>query len=457
MSELRHSILGISFDGLAISGIVNEFLNVAAVLRSERLRVLFDFGYDVTMGRTVDSGHRFLPDWVEVVRCINSHPLGYSKDVIEGARDSVIAGTSIATAEVYDELCRQLTSLLVAAFNRENVSFLIIENGTLPDNPLFTEAVYLAIVEYGTQQKLGKYVLWRDHDLMWSTESHRYGSYPYPGVRKPEENKHIHYAVATEWMLKRMQSWAPSATYHIISDRFYSSALLPPPDRSLRDAYAIPKDAFLIARCTRVVPQKCIERDLRLVDELQRRLTAYGDDRKIFLFVTGPISEDYDEFERLCSLERTLSIAGQVIWGDGLLPFNPLMTDPAARSGHFSIRELLAEADLSSFLTSYDYEGFGNPPGEAMAMGVPFISTTYELYHEVYGSKGAIAPLLAIDCDSSPADPLPEFFIFWTLRMLTDSEYRTQIVRRNLDVCRRFFSLNALEQQVREIFRLSLP
>jgi glycosyltransferase involved in cell wall biosynthesis len=455
MSEIRHSILGISFDGLAISGIVNEFLNIAAVLRGEELRVLFDFGYDVTMGRTVDSGHRFLPDWVEVVRCINPHPPGYSRAVIEEARDSVIAGTSIAAAKVYDELCCRLGRLLVATFTQENVRFLIIENGTLPDNPLFTEAVYLAIVEYGNQQKLGKYVLWRDHDLMWSTESHRYGSYPYPGVRRPEDNKHIQYAVATEWMLKRMRSWAPSTAYHIISDRFYSSTLLPPPSRSLRDTYAIPKDAFLIARCTRVVPQKCIERDLHLVDELQRRLAASGDQRKVFLFVTGPTSEERAEFERLCLLERTLSIAGQVIWGDGLLPFNPSMLDPTTPSGHFSIRELLAEADLSSFLTSYNYEGFGNPPGEAMAMGVPFITTTYELYHEVYGSKGVIAPLLPINRDSSSADPIPEFFIFWTLRTLTDSEYRTQIVRRNLDVCRRFFSLNALEQQVREIFRLS--
>lgn len=454
MSEIRPSILGISFDGLAISGIVNEFLNVAAVLRGDRFRVLFDVGYDITMGRTVDSGRLFLPPWVEVVRCLGRYPPVYSREVVEEARDHVIAGTSIAAAKVYDDIYSQLAALLVRTFEREDVRFLVVENGTLPDNPLFTEAVYMAIAEYGARQKLGKYVLWRDHDLMWSAEPHLYGSYPYPGVRKPEAHEHIQNIVATEWMRKRMRAWAPSATYHVIPDRFYSPALARPAARPLRAAYAIPEDAYLIARCTRVVPQKTIERDLRLLDELQRRLAASGDRRKVFLFVTGPTSEDRAEFERLRSLERTLSIAGQVVWGDGLLPFNPSMIDPAAQTERFSVRDLLAEADLSSFLTSYDYEGFGNPPGEAMAMGAPYISTTYELYQEVYGSRGAVAPLLPINRASSPAEPMPESFILWTLRALTDSEYRAQVVSRNLEVCRRFFSLDALERQLREIFTL---
>lgn len=457
MPEVPYSIFGISFDGLAISGIVNEFLNVAAVLRGRTFRVLFELGYDITMGRTTDLGRSFLPPWVQAVRCIGSeHPPAYCTDLIEEAAAHVRTGTTIAAAKVYDDLCCQLAALLVTAFVRENVRFLVVENGTLPDNPLFTEAVYLAISEYGARQKLGKYVLWRDHDLMWSAEPHLYGSYPYPGVRKPQVNQYIHYAVATEWMRTRMQAWTPSVTYHIIPNRFFSPARLHTTGRPLRAAYGIPEDAYLVARCTRIVPQKCIERDLRLVDQLQLRLAAQGDARKVFLFVTGPTQEDPGEFERLRSLERTLSIAGQVLWADGLLPFNPLMIDSAVQTGRFSVRDLLSEADLSSFLTSYDYEGFGNPPGESMAMGVPFIATTYELYYEVYGSKGAIAPLLPIDRASSPAEPIPESFIIWTLRALTDTEYRAQIARRNLEVCQRFYSLGALERQVSDIFGSAL-
>lgn len=456
MSSSPHSILVISFDGLAISGIVNGCLHLAAALRGDTRRVLFDLGYDITMGRTKDIGGAFLPPWVEPIRCVGSVlPQGYGAELIEDAFDFVVGGTTIAAAPRYDGVCAELAESLVATFAREELRLLIVANGTLPDNPLFTEALHAAITQYGARQKLDKYVLWKDHDLMWSAQPHLYGGYPYPGVRKPEANKHIHYAVTTEWMQRRMRAWAPSPQYHVISNRFFDPALGQHRARPIRAAYGIPEDAYLVARCTRVVQQKSIERDLRLLDRVQRRLTESGNPRRVFLFVTGPKNEERDEYERLRALEQTLSISGQVVWGDGLLPFNALMIDPALQTDRFSILDLLADADMSSFLTTYDYEGFGNPPGEAMSMGVPFISTTYELYQEVYGNRGAVAPLLSIDRNSSPADPIAEDFVEWVLRTLTDGAYREQIVRRNLEVCRRHFSLDALKQQVEGLFRLA--
>ena len=205
------SILGISFDGLGISGIVNEFVNVANVLRGERYRVLLDLGYDITLGRTRDLGRNYLPSSINSIRAVGDRlPSTYSKELIEEAQDRVTDGTSVGALRIYDDICRQLAESLLATFERENVRLLIVENGTLPDNPLFTEAIYLAVDEYGARQKLGKYVFWRDHDLMWSVEPGLYGSYPYPGVRKPEGNQHIHYVVTSEWMRIRVHAWAPA-------------------------------------------------------------------------------------------------------------------------------------------------------------------------------------------------------------------------------------------------------
>lgn len=452
----RGSILGISFDGLAVSGIVNEFLNAANIFRCYGFRVLLDLGYDITMQKPLDFGPQLLPSWAELVRSAGDNlPEFYSADVIAEAQAKVVNGFGVNDFIAYRDVCRHLTDKLIATFLREDVRFLVVENGTLPDNPLFTEAIYQAITEYGRLKHLGKYVLWRDHDLMWSTEPHLYGSYPYQGVRKPELNEHIHYAVVTSWMQRRIRAWAPEPSYHIIPNRFFLPTLHRQNHHSLRPAYNIPADAYLIARCTRVIPQKSIERDLLLWDNLQQRLEDAGDERKVFLFVTGPTEEDPEEYERLCMLEKRLSIAGQVIWGNGLLPLNPLIRAAATEATRFSVLDLLSEATLSSFLTTYDYEGFGNPPGESMAMGVPFISTTYELYHEVYGSKGAVAPLWPINRTSVPSDPIPEHFVTWTMRALTDAPYRSEVIRRNLGVCRRFFSLEALEKQLKALFDLS--
>jgi glycosyltransferase involved in cell wall biosynthesis len=456
MPGSRSSILGISFDGLAVSGIVNEFLNVANIFRRRGFRVLLDLGYDITMQKPLDFGHQLLPGWAELVRSVGSNlPEFYSANVIAEATASVVSGSSVNDFAAYRDLCRQLAELLVATFLRENLRFLVVENGTLPDNPLFTEAIYQAIAEYGRLKHLGKYVLWRDHDLMWSTEPHLYGSFPYRGVRMPELNQHIHYVVVTAWMQRRMQAWAPGPDYHVIPNRFFLPTLRRQNRDSLRSTYAIPADAYLVARCTRIIPQKSIERDLRLFDQIQQRLEESGDGRRVFLFVTGPTEEDPEEYNRLCLLEKNLSIARQVIWGNGLLPLNPLISAAATGSVRFSIFDLLSEAALSSFLTTYDYEGFGNPPGESMAMGVPFISTTYELYHEVYGSKGAVAPLLPINRTSVPSDPIPEYFVTWTMRALTDAPYRSEIIKHNLEVCHLSFSLEALERQLKALFDLS--
>jgi glycosyltransferase involved in cell wall biosynthesis len=448
---VRGTVLGILFDGLAISGIVNEFLQLASILHCRGHRVLLDLGYDITLGQILDH-ESWSPPWIELVRALgNKLPASYSEALIQDAGISVATGSPIPGSR-YAEVCQELAALLVATLVREHVDILVIENGTLPDNPLFTEAIYIAISEYGAQRNRGRFVLWRDWDLMWSTEPHLYGKYPFPGVHKPERSDYIQYAVATEWMKRRIQAWAPGVDYKVIPSRFLVTAVPIQKRRSLRSAYSLSREAYLVARCTRVIPQKSIERDLRLFDLVQQRLSASGNTRKVFLFVTGPTTEDVEEFARLCALERTLSIAGQVLWGNGLLPFNPRLASIPGDSNRFSVRDLLAEADLSSFLTSYDYEGFGNPPGEAMASGVPFISTTYELYHDVYGIRGAVTPLLPISRSSKPSDTIPDDFVDWVVQLLTDDSYRLRVITHNVGVCRRYFSLNALERQILEIF-----
>lgn len=446
------TVLGVSFDGLAVSGIVNEFLNIAHVLRGRGFRALLDLGYDITLRETI-ADQRLMPSWIELVRAFGDPlPATYRRSVIEEATVAVIDGTPIEGIRHYADISQQLAERLVATFLREHVDLLVVENGTLPDNPIATEALHLAIKEYGARRQLGRYVLWRDWDLMWSTEPQLYGRYPFPGVRKPQRGDHIHYAVATEWMKRRMQAWAPGVEYHVIPSRFFSLPSRPARRKSLRLAYSIPRDAFLVARCTRVIPQKCIERDLLLFDLVQQRLGRSGDRRQVFLFVSGPTTEDIEEFERLSALQRTLSIAAQVVWGNGLLPFNRQLASASSAPAQFSIHELLVEADLSSFLTAFDYEGFGNPPGEAMAVGVPFIATTYELFHDVYGNRGAVAPLLAIHRESTARDPIPEEFVDWVLQLLTDATYRSNVIAHNLAVSQRYFSLEALERQLTEIF-----
>jgi glycosyltransferase involved in cell wall biosynthesis len=455
MHDSARGFLGVSFDGLAISGIVNEFLNVASVFRPVGYRILFDVGEDITPRSDLVVDTSVIPHWAECIRLAGTPlPEGYGAQLVQESADAVAQGTRVTAVDAYAAICHELAAGIVATLERESVRILVVENGTLPDNPLYTEALYIAISEYGARHALGKYVLWRDHDLMWSTEPHLYGPYPYPGVRRPTEHAHIHYAVATDWMRQRFERWT-GIRCHVIPNRFCapdtqaSSTSLRP---SLRSAYGIPDDALLIARCTRIIPPKSIERDLLLIQALQHRLAAMDDHRRIFLFVTTPTDEDPVEFRRLREVADSLGLSAQIVWGNGLLSMNSTYAESADSATQYSVSDLLAEADLSSFLTTYDYEGFGNPPGEAMAMGVPYIVTSYELYQDVYGGKGAIAPVLSIKRDTPADEPVSDYFVQWVLRLLTDREYRDLVIKRNNDLCRRFFSLDALAEQLHALF-----
>lgn len=285
MGNAQPSVLGISFDGLAISGIVGEFVNLASVFYERGFQILLDPGFDIKMGLTNNTGWSGLPSWIRVINSLgDTVPTGYSKQVVEHAAALVNQGARVSESSTYSDLCAGLAVAVTQTLERENVRILVVENGTLPDNPLFTEAIYQAIENHGVRHHLGNYVLWRDHDMMWSAQPQLYGPYPYAGVRKPKASPYITYVVATQWMRIRADAWAPEVDYKVIPNRFYLR--VPPPirsKRSIRAAYSVPADALLIARCSRVIPEKCIERDLRLVDRLQRRLAAHNSSRKIYL------------------------------------------------------------------------------------------------------------------------------------------------------------------------------
>jgi hypothetical protein len=103
MDKGSDSILGISFDGLAISGIVNEFFNSADILRQLGLRVLFDSGYDITFRRDLDP--QPFPCWVNELRALGDKlPSAYCPEIVAEATSKVIGGTTIVDCKVYDNL-----------------------------------------------------------------------------------------------------------------------------------------------------------------------------------------------------------------------------------------------------------------------------------------------------------------------------------------------------------------
>jgi glycosyltransferase involved in cell wall biosynthesis len=432
------ALWGISFDATPVSGVVVEFVKIAKLFRARGYRIHLDLGYDVKADknaffRPYGGEAELLPNWVELARMdgIDTVP-GYDADFVAAVlRDVVGNGKGRHLLSAVDDVARQLRDRILTTWERLGVSVVLVENGTLPENITFTRALYAAIDEYGRSHRLGRFVLWRDHDLMWQSEPGigKYGIFPYPHTPRPMDSPFIHYVALHEVALRRTREWAPHhRRIDVLPNTFtHRPARVDARNAAFRRDHGIPADVPLIARCTRIIPPKRIDRDLHLVAALAERADAH-------LFVAGDPTEDPREFARLTGLADRLGVRGRVVFGGSLAPHDQDVGRAAGEG--YSVRDLLAHADIASFLTSRDYESYGNPIGEAIASHVPYITTRYDLYDTVYGDKGFRAPVLDIDTHDLPAGA----FVDEVAALLNDPAKGAEMAEHNYRLGQRHLS-----------------
>ncbi|CAA2929086.1 hypothetical protein ARSQ2_00151 [Arsenophonus endosymbiont of Bemisia tabaci Q2] len=84
------------------------------------------------------------------------------------------------------------------------------------------------------------------------------------------------------------------------------------------------------------------------------------------------------------------------------------------------------------FLTSYDYDSYGNLIGEEISHKLCYIPTSYEYYHEVYGQHGFKTELINI---SPKKDGLPDDnFINRIYNLINDRNQTAALVKSNFHI-----------------------
>jgi glycosyltransferase involved in cell wall biosynthesis/GT2 family glycosyltransferase len=434
---------GVSFDATPLSGVVVEFLKTARRLSARGHRVHLDLGYDIK----ADKGAFFrpyrdeaalLPGWVVLDRVDGVDRVrGYDEAFVERVLTEVVqreAG-AVLRPEV-DRIAGELAGRIVETWERLGVTMVMVENGTLPENITYTEALYRAIERYGSRHRLGRFVFWRDHDLMWQSEPGiaKYGRFPYRETPAPRNSPHIHYFALHEEAKARTLEWVPGLrNLDVLPNTFpIATAEVGARNAGFRRDHGIPEDVPLLARITRIIPQKRVDRDLHLLALLP----------EAWLFVAGDTGESPAEHARLTGLADRLGVRGRVVFGGWLTPYDTVAP------GRYSVRDLLAHASVVSFLTSYDYESYGNPVSEAIASGTPYVTSGYELYDAVYGSKGFRAPVLDIR-----ARDLPDAaFAREVAELITDEGKRAEVVRANQELGRARFGTQVVDDLVDRLY-----
>ncbi|MEU4247158.1 glycosyltransferase [Amycolatopsis sp. NPDC026612] len=433
---------GVSFDATPLSGVVVEFLKTAQRFAARGHRVHLDLGYDIKADKGAffrpyrDEG-RLLPEWVTLGRIEGVERIrGYDREFVERVLRQVVQAGDTALRPAIDRVADELAERIVATWERLGVTVVMVENGTLPENPAYTEALYRAIDRYGARHRLGRFVFWRDHDLMWQSEPGivKYGRFPYPGVPAPRNSPHIHYFALHEQAKARTLEWVPGLeNIDVLPNSFaVAPARVDERNAAFRRDHGIPEDAPLLARITRIIPQKRIDRDLHLLALLP----------DAWLFVAGDTRETPTEHARLGDLATRLGVRERVVFGGWLTPYD------TAVPGRYSVRDLLAHATVVSFLTSYDYESYGNPISEAIASGTPYVTSGYELYDVVYGSKGFRAPVLDIRARDLPDSA----FAREVAELITDEGKRAEVVRANSELGQAHFGARIVGDLVDRLY-----
>ena len=453
---MRHSqdkcAMFVSFDAVAVSGITVEAMKIAKKLQDRGFRSYLDLGYDIK----IDKGNFNKPYDVEpaiyrdvftLVRIddITSIP-HYNLDFIEYAHSALISqkrpisdDEKAALLQTIDQMARLLAQRIVALWQRLGISNLVVENGTLPENIIYTKALYLAIEEYGQQQDLGNFVIWRDHDLMWNSEKTvmKYGPAPYSHAIKPVKSKHITYVTLNDHLKQKLEAWCNYDVDVKVKKNTYDFS--PQKARcNIRERLSVRADDILIARTTRIIPQKRLDRDVMLVSHLNTLFHNSNSDRRVYLAVAGNENENHGYFQELDKLSEELNVKPYIKF-IGALPHECMQSESDA----IAIEDLYHSCDLVSFLTSYDYDSYGNPIGEAVSHRRCYITTSYEYYHEVYGQHGFEAPVMAIS-EQQDGLPNPEF-IHDLYQFLNNKEYMAHVADKNFALGQQVLSNNVID------------
>ena len=435
---------GISFDGVAVSGVVTEFTKLAHLFHAHGAQVYLDLGYDIKADKQnffvpYTREQELVPPWVQLDRLEGLREVeGYSAQFVQHWFDGIHAdGVSAPIRRRGAAMVDAVVRLLLERWEALGVRWVVVENGTLPENNLMTLALYRAIEAYGTAHGLQKFVIWRDHDLMWSSETslQRYGAPPYQHVIGPIDSPFIRYVCLTEEDRQHLRAWVPQAYDVTVLPNGFAVGRRDPTDYPWRRLLGLDRSQPLIARTTRIIGPKRLDRDLHLLAQLNLLLP-----QPAHLAVAGSLSECPTTTAALQAQMEALGLRDSVTFVGHLAP----ETAPASR--HRTVGSLMAEADLVSFMPAYDYDSYGNPVGEAAASGVPFCASRFARFDAVWGSNGLRGPVLEI---TQQDHELPDgLFVQQVAAVLTQPALRAQLVAHNMACARRLFSVEPMQALV---------
>lgn len=210
-----------------------------------------------------------------------------------------------------------------------------------------------------------------------------------------------------------------------------------------RDELGFAADDILIVQPTRIVPRKRIEDSVRLTARfMETNADLAGRIRFIISLYQGD-ETDETYVDDIRELAERLGV-----------PLFLISHRTASRRGYdaegrklYTTRDVLVNADLASYLPVW--EGFGNAFLEAVACRVPIVTTTYLVYKTDIQGAGFRVPEVRDRYGDDGLLQIPESVLSRIRRIITEPDYRREIVEHNFLAGREEFGLHVLEAALR--------
>ncbi|MHC4404441.1 MAG: glycosyltransferase [Planctomycetota bacterium] len=209
---------------------------------------------------------------------------------------------------------------------------------------------------------------------------------------------------------------------------------IPPPEAIIesdfRERIGLEPDDIMLLQPTRVVPRKGIEHSIALVSQLKNPKC-----KLIVSHESGDEGTDYHE--ALLDLADQSGVDLRFVHAE-LNTAAPLPSNGASITG---LAEIYAHADLITYPSLY--EGFGNALLEAFYYRKPVLVNRYAIFIADIEPKG----FQVISMNGF----LTRHVMDQVCRVISDAEYRSEMVDHNFELGKKFFSYSVLRRTLRSL------
>jgi glycosyltransferase involved in cell wall biosynthesis len=347
------------------------------------------------------------------------------------------------TQKIY-ELKRKLKDRLYEFINKFNIDLLVPENAlTIPLN------IPLGIALTEIISETGMPTIAHHHDFFWERQHFMTNAaWEYLNMAFPPHLPTIEHVVInssadnqlslrtgiSSTMIPNVMDFEnpPPMAGDFQSCGLESEKTAPAVDEyasDVRQALGMADDEKLILQPTRVVKRKGIEHAIELVHRLQMK------GKLIISHASGDEGYDYErrvrEYSKLMKVD-TYFVSNIINEQRGL-----------TKNGRkiYTLEDVYPHADLVTYPSTF--EGFGNAFLEAIYFCRPIVVNSYSIYTMDIKPKG----FAVIEIDGFVSDEA----VRQTRKVLTDPEYRHNMVKHNYETAQKYFSYSVLRQKLKNL------